>query len=425
MNHTSLTELMTQANESRRAYDTAGAIQTYTAVLEETDAKTDDLAIVEMRLLALRQRGLLQRRLGKQEAAMSSYQQLLHEAHTSQQKVLGTELVAQQHSSMGQHDKAMGLHREALQLAETLNYTYGRALTLQGLAATHFYRGRYEEALSHIEKSLSLFRQLDDAEERMRTWNWMGMIRQRQGQLDKSIVAFQAALADGRQVGEMETAVILTNLGESYQLLYDMQKALIYHREALTLAEKIDLPSMEVDMKRNMGVELSYLGQMEEGIENLRQSLRLSEVVGQPFLTYQVIYSLALAEHARGNHAKASEYGQRLYDLAEQSSARDFRAQAMHILGLCAQAEGDKVRAEQLWQQALFLAHETGQQTLLWQLHTALAEISPNPALAGTHYRIAAEVLEQIVYPIEDETLRRTFLAAPPVKAVFAHLTQT
>ena len=137
---------------------------------------------------------------------------------------------------------------------------------------------------------------------------------------------------------------------------------------------------------------------------------------------HQAIYSLALAEHARDNHTKAAEYGQRLYDLAEQSNARDFRAQAMHILGLCAQAEGDPVRAEQLWQQALFLAHETGQQTLLWQLHAALAEIAPNPALAGTHYRIAAEVLEQIIYPLEDESLRQTFLTAPPVKAVFEHL---
>lgn len=422
MDNTSLTELMDKANEAKKLYDTAEAIQMYTAVLEETNTKTDDPAVVEMRLLALRQRGLLQRRLGKQEAAMGSYQQFRQEARTSQQNVLGMELVGQQYNNMGQHDKAMSLHREALQLAETLNYTYGRALTVQGIAATNFYLGRHEEALAQIEKSLSLFRQLDDAEEKLRTWNWMGIIRQRQGEIDKSIVAFKAALEFGPEVGEMETAVVLTNLGESYQLLYDMQQALVYHREALALAEKINFPSMEVDMKRNMGVELSYLGQVDEGIENLRQSLRLSEVVGQPFLTYQVIYSLALAEHTRGNNDKAEEYGQRLLDLAEQSGARDFRSQAMHILGLSAQARDDLVQAEQLWQQSLFLAHETGQQTLLWQLHAALAQISPNPALASTHYRIAAEVLEQMIYPIEDEALRQTFLTAPPVKAVFDHI---
>ncbi len=418
MTTTNLKTLLEKANEAKRQYDVAGAIQLYTAVLDETDAKTGDMEVVEMRLSALRQRALLQRRLGKQEAAMGSYQQARQEARTTQQVVVGTELLAQQYSNMGQHDKAMTLHREALQLAESINYTYGRALVLEGFAATYFYLGRFEESLSYIEKALSLFRQLDDVEETSRTWNLLGIIRQRQGEIDKSIVAFKTSLALARGVGEWETAVILSNLGESYQLLYDMQQALVYHEEALVLAEKIKLPSMEVDMRRNRGVELSYLGQTEAGIDNLRQSLRLSEVVGQPFLTYQVIYSLALAEHARHNVDKAEEYAQRLYDLAEQSNTRDFRAQAMHVLGLCAQTSGDNVRAEQLWQQALFLAHETGQQTLLWQLHAALAEISPNPALATTHYRIAAEVIEQITYPLEDESLCKTFLTAPPVKAV-------
>lgn len=418
MDKISLTQLIEQANEAKRLYDSAGAIQMYTAVLDESEAKTKDPAEVEIRLAALRQRALLQRRLGKQEAAMASYQQFRQEASTSQQQVIGIELVAQQYSVMGQHDRAMSLHREALQQAEMSNFTYGRALALQGIAATLFYQSRFEEALTNIEKSLSLFRQLDDVEEKMRTWNWLGMVRQRQGEIDKSIVAFKASLAHVREVGEMETAVVLSNLGESYQLLYDMEQALIYHQEALTLAEKIKLPSMEVDVRRNMGVELSYLGRIEEGIENLRLSQRLGEVVGQPFLTNQIIYSLALAEQARGNIEKAKEYGQRLFDVAEQTQARDFRAQAMYVLGLCAQAEGDKIMAEQLWQQALFLAHETGQQTLLWQLHAALAEISPNPALANTHYRIAAEVIEQIVYPLEDETLCQTFLTAVPVKAI-------
>jgi tetratricopeptide (TPR) repeat protein len=373
---------------------------------------------VETRLFALRQRALLQRRLGNQEAAMGSYQQYRLEARTSQQMMVGMELVAQQHSNMGEHETALALHRDALQLAGTMNYTYGRALALQGLATTHFFLGRYEEALSSIEKSLSLFRQLDDVDEKPRTWNLVGMIRLRQGQIDKSIVAFKTAVALARAVGEWETAVILTNLGESYQLLYDMEQALIYHQDALALSEKIQLPSMEVDMRRNIGIELSFLGRVDEGIEALRQSLRLSEVVGQPFLTNQVIYSLALAEQTRGNNDKAEEYAQRLLTLAEQNNLRDFRAQAMHVLGLCAQAAGARVKAEQLWQQALFLAHETGQQTLLWQLHAVLAAIAPNPALAATHYRIAAEVIDQIVYPIEDEELCQRFLTAVPVKAV-------
>jgi len=119
----------------------------------------------------------------------------------------------------------------------------------------------------------------------------------------------------------------------------------------------------------------------------------------------------------RGNNSQAEAYAQELLLQAEQNKARDFQAQAYYALGLCAQTDEDAIRAEQWWQQALFLAHETGQQTLLWQLHAALAEISA-PALSQTHYRIAAEVIEQIIYPIEDKALRQTFLSAPAVKRI-------
>jgi hypothetical protein len=78
--------------------------------------------------------------------------------------------------------------------------------------------------------------------------------------------------------------------------------------------------------------------------------------------------------------------------------------------------------AQQFWQQALFLAHETGRRMLLWQVHAALAEIAPSPALGTVHNRIAGEIIEQILHPIKDETLRQTFLQADPVRAVLERL---
>ena len=71
-----------------------------------------------------------------------------------------------------------------------------------------------------------------------------------------------------------------------------------------------------------------------------------------------------------------------------------------------------------LWHRALFLAHETDRRTLLWQLHAGLAEIADNESLALVHYRIAGEVLRQMAEPIEDDSLRETFLNASPIKYI-------
>ena len=83
---------------------------------------------------------------------------------------------------------------------------------------------------------------------------------------------------------------------------------------------------------------------------------------------------------------------------------------------------GNKGTAEELWQRAIFLAHETENRVLLWQLHAALAQIAKLPSLAAVHNRIAAEVIQQIVEPFTDEALKAHFLEAAPVTAVLSQL---
>ena len=87
-------------------------------------------------------------------------------------------------------------------------------------------------------------------------------------------------------------------------------------------------------------------------------------------------------------------------------------------MGLCSKVEGDEITAQQLWQQAIFLGHETHRRPLLWRIHAEMAKVMPNEDLAQVHYRIAAEVIQQIAYPIEDEQLKAAFLNAPPIAAI-------
>jgi hypothetical protein len=83
---------------------------------------------------------------------------------------------------------------------------------------------------------------------------------------------------------------------------------------------------------------------------------------------------------------------------------------------------GNLTTAEELWQRALFLAHETENRVLLWQLHAALAQIAQQPNLAAVHNRIAAEVIQQIAEPFTDASLKAGFLEAGPVTAVLNQL---
>ncbi len=418
MDVTQLSRLLEQANAARdkQAHDTTTRL--YAELIAQTAGHTDDPQVREFRLAALRENGRLQRLLGHQEAALTCFQQAYLDAGSSEQAVDSLALLANQHNSMGNYDDAMQACREALHLTEALNYSAGRAAAFQVLGRTYAQQGRPEEAVNNLQKALALFEQIGNRTEVARTYNWIGIGHMEQWRLDKAIHAFQCALENAAAISDVLRSTILNNLGECYQYLFDFEQALAYHQTGLSLIQKLNYTSPEDDLLRNLGVDLYHLGQVDEGIAHLYQALHMSEANGNQDIRLQVYDSLVYAELERNRPDIAMQYAQTLRVEAEKLKARQYVARALFGLGLVYQNLGESVTAEQYWQQALFLAHETHQQNLIWQLHAGLAQIVGIAPLAETHNRIAAEVIDQIVYPIEDPDLRQKFLAAPSVRAV-------
>ena len=418
-----LAQLLERAAAAAERHEYGQALEQYSHVLASTDPQTAQPAIKEARLKALGGRGHLLRLVGEQEAALAAYQQYYLEAGTSKDAVEALVLLGEQQSRMGDNDLALDTYREALQLAEALNYTAGRAKSLAGMGLAMVVSGQTEEAISRLKKALPLFEQLNNRLEQARVWNRLGYGYHGLGQIDKAIAAYKVSIELAEALGEQEVMIYgLGNLGEAYQNLFDMEQALFYHQIGLVAAERTGLPYLLVDLYRNLGVNLCYLGRVEEGIAYLERALAAAEETTAPVEHLQTLYSLAYAELQRGNAATAFNYAQRLKEEAEKNQALVDLVYGLHVLGLYHQRQGDGAAAEQAWQQGIFLAHQTGQRMILWQIHAGLAEVAANRELAAVHRRIAAEVIQQIAFPIEDETVRQKFLSAPDVQAVLAQI---
>jgi tetratricopeptide (TPR) repeat protein len=413
-----LNQLLETAAAARDSQANEEAIRLYGELIAQTKERADDPAIREIRLTALRENGRLHRLIGNQQAALSCLQQYYLDAGRGEQAVDGLTLLANQHNSMGQYDEALQAGREALELTEALNYSIGRAAAFQSLGRTYAHQGRTEDAITNMQKALSLFQQIGNRTEVARTHNWIGVVLMEQGQIDKAIQSFKRGLQEVGHISDVLRSVVLSNLGECYQYLFDFEQALAYHREALELIRQTKFTTPQDDLVRNLGVDLCRIGQVEEGAAHLYEALQLTESSGNQDVRMQVLDSIVAAELQRDRPDAAMQYAQMLKLEAEKIKARHHQARALYALGLCYQYLSELVTAEQMWHQALFLAHETQQQGLIWQLHAALAQAVGIAPLADTHYRIAAEVIDQIVYPIEDENLRQKFLAAPSVKAI-------
>lgn len=421
-NETTLHDSIEKALAAQAGKAYWSAIEHYTAVLNETVPDAEQGTVHELRLQALAERGRLLHLLGEQQAALAGFNQYYLEANSCDQAVEALVLIGEQQQYMGFFHKALEAHREGLQLAEALNLTPGRAKALHGIGITLHSLGQPDNALYKLQNAKALFHQLDDQHQEMRVLNAIGLVYHDMGRIDRAIVAYESALDIAREIGERETALLLNNIGECYQDLQWMERALVYHREALNLAESVQLPSVEADIRRNLGVDLCALTRIDQGILYLRQSLRLSKGTNDPDGAMQALYSLALAELRRGFASRAYTYITELSQTAESQLARAYQARALHGLGLYYERREEIAVAVEKWHEALFLAQETGQRLLLWQLHALLANVATDRSLKQVHQQIAVEIIKQISDPIEDVDLRETFLHAPLVQPVFQGL---
>ena len=421
MNADRLQQLLDKAAAVAEADDFEQALELLETALTEPSPLPGEPHVQQLRQTARERFGHLLHRIGKQDDALDCYRQLQQEALTTRQRIHALTLMGNQLRHMGRLGEAQELLHEALQMAQQQDDDLAQSLAYQGLGGVSYAAGQLEEAVAHLEKSMPGLVRAGDREQQFRTRNRQGFVYMRLGKTDEGIAAFQSALKQARLINVRATMIALNNLGEAHQHMFDMQQALAYHQEAMQLAKGKKLKEVP-DLLRNLGMELIYLNSIEQGLAYLYQALDVCEETGQIDVQQQTLYSLALAEIENGQLEVARKHAQQLQDVARSNNARTYEADALHALGLCCKLQGDRATAEQYWQQASFLAHETEQRMLLWQVHAELAGIAADPGLAAVHRRIAAEVIEQIAYPVADKELRAKFLDSPPVQAVLSQL---
>lgn len=416
----SLQEQQAEASKAMAAGNFEQAVKLYDQILSESERHPDPTAIHAFRLKALIERGRLLRLLGQQEASLASYEQHYLEAGDMAQAVEALVNIGIQSIKLGQHRRGMEAMDEALLLAEAFDNAPGRARALGTRGSIQISMGQIEEGMKDCELALSLCQQLSDLPGQMNNYNRLGVSHARLGALDKAIASFKASLQIARELEHVDGVILaLGNLGEAYQDLYDMSQALLYHREGLSVAEENGLAHAATDIIRNLGVDLVHLGHVEGGLRHLNRALKQTLEHNQKDFYVQALASLGWAEFQYGKDIeKGYRHIQQLEKVAKEQEAKGGIVNALYLQGMYHHLKGNLTLAQQRWQEAAFLAHETGDRQLLWQSHAALADISGPGGLAKVHYRIAAEVILQIAYPIEDMYLRRTFLSQPHIEKI-------
>ena len=308
---------------------------------------------------------------------------------------------------------ALRVAEEASRLASAHNYLSGSASADRHRAELLWLRGESEQALELLRHTLTLFETLQDVDGQIQTLMSIAVTYHLMGRFYDAILTGLRTVTLCEATGDLSTLwLAYNNVGEAYQNLYAMDKALHYHQKAQAI-----MYTPSADLMRNLGMDLVALGQAEEGLEMLREALNAARTSGEKDIMLQTLNSLGNALVSTENYAEAEALGHELLAEAQAIDAQQHIIRATLILGRCAYAQGDPVTAQAYLQQSFTLAQHTADTSIIWQTHAVLADMleDSQPALANVHRTIASDMLNNIALSIHDHELRDTFRQAPAV----------
>jgi len=148
--------------------------------------------------------------------------------------------------------------------------------------------GKYQEALSYFEKSLSISRRLDNLEGIGANLNSIGLVYWSLGQHLRAISYYEKSLKIDRKLNNKQyIAFDLNNIGEAYRGLGQYDKAFNYHKNALKIREQLNIPQDIAESLNNTGMAHYSLGCYDKALSYYEKALNIQKQLGdQRYIAY-------------------------------------------------------------------------------------------------------------------------------------------
>ncbi|RLB82352.1 MAG: hypothetical protein DRH17_05955 [Deltaproteobacteria bacterium] len=169
--------------------------------------------------------------------------------------------------------------------------------------------GKYQEALSYFEKSLSMCRKLDELEGISANLNSIGLVYWSLGQHRRAIHYYEESLKIDEKLNNRQyIAFDLNNIGEAYRSLCQYDKALSYHKDALSIREQFDVPQDIAESLNNIGMVYYSLGHYDKALIYFDKALNvLRKINNQQYIAY-TLNNIGESFFYLGQYEKALSY---------------------------------------------------------------------------------------------------------------------
>jgi class 3 adenylate cyclase len=257
--------------------------------------------------------------------------------------------------------EALRYAKEALALAEKLDFVRGQAYALKSIGMSYYFQGNYIETLLFWQQSLSAFQTIGDKLGIANMLNNLGAVNFNEGDDEKAIQYYLESLRVSEEIGDkLRIATALVNIGAVY---YNKKgthyMALEYYLKALPLSEELGDNDAIGTSAVNMGEIYLARGDDKSALiyfEKALEAYKASENGNVPYALNNIgkVYAI------RRDFARAIEYQREAFQLAENQNAKLEMSQSLLGLASTYDMKGDFGSAINSYLKAKEIALEIG-----------------------------------------------------------------
>jgi tetratricopeptide (TPR) repeat protein len=231
--------------------------------------------------------GLAYSDLGQVERAIDYHQQALEIAREigdrrGEGARLGNLGIA--YAVLGQVERAIEYYEQALEIAREIGDRRGEGADLGNLGLAYYILGQVERAIEYYEQALEISREIGDRRGEGDDLGNLGNAYYSLGQVERAIEHYEKALAIAREIGDRRgEGADLGNLGNAYRDLGQVERAIEYYEQALAISREIGDRRGEGNRLGNLGNAYADLGQVERAIEHYEQALAIFIEIKSPY----------------------------------------------------------------------------------------------------------------------------------------------
>ena len=316
---------------------------------------------------------------------------------------------------------------EALRISREVGDKALEGLTLVELGALHDWQGEYEPALRLLEQSAIIGR-AHNLQYLLLRYLWrLGLARCGQGEYEAALRALQEGLELSARLGDkVHKGRILNTLGWVCGELYDLERALRYNRAGAEAAYAIGDPEIIRNAEINLGDCYRLAGDLGPAqcyLEKVYQDIQRRGRPGEEWMKWRyaqhLYHSFGELWLTKGDAMQALWCAEACLKLALSTTSRKNLVKGWRLQGQAYCRQRRLPEAAAALQRALTMAREIGNPPQLWQTYQALGQLFEQLGQreeVRSAYANALQVIDEVAKRLQDQELKRTFLAAMPVR---------